>query len=531
MKRNKTIYSVAALAFSALVLSSCSDFLDTMPDNRAVMDTPKKISGLLTTAYPSTSYALVNELMSDNTDYMGSKNSLGDREGDMIYFWQDDRETGNDSPERMWSNYYMGIAKANQALQSIEELGGATNAQLSNSKGEALLLRAYNHFLLVNEFSMAYNSKTSQQDMGVYYSKRVEDLKYKPERGTVAEVYANIEKDIEEGLPLINDSYTVPKYHFTKQAAYAFAARFYLYYEKWAEAEKYASLLLGSNPTLRNYAELQAMPLSTSEQAVKIAELYCNADKGCNLLITTSVGQSGLVLGPWRYYRRYAHTNNLAETEGLLSSNIWGTQANVVWRPFTNSQGESNYAVLMKIPYEFEVRDESAGTGYAHGINVELSMDEALLNRAEANIMLKKYDAAASDMNRWMHNYFRTDSTLTPASIQAFYAAVPYAYSDAEKLQGSFKKHLNPLFAIDAEGSVQESMLQCVLNFRRIETLHQGLRWFDIKRYNIEIPRREIGANGRPFRNLDWLTKDDLRKAIQIPMSIVAAGLPENPRK
>ena len=71
------------------------------------------------------------------------------------------------------------------------------------------------------------------------------ELDPKYERGTVAEVYAKIEKDIEEGLPLINDViYSVPKYHFNKRAANAFAARFYLYYQKWDEAVKYATVAL-----------------------------------------------------------------------------------------------------------------------------------------------------------------------------------------------------------------------------------------------------------------------------------------------
>ena len=53
------------------------------------------------------------------------------------------------------------------------------------------------------------------------------------ERGTLEEVYRKVERDLLEGIDLISDdSYSVPKYHFTRKAAYAFAARFYLYYMK-----------------------------------------------------------------------------------------------------------------------------------------------------------------------------------------------------------------------------------------------------------------------------------------------------------
>ena len=121
--------------------------------------------------------------------------------------------------------------------------------------------------------------------------------------------------------------------------------------------------------------------------------------------------------------------------------------------------------------------------------------------------------------------------TLTPSSVQAYFNSVPYAYADADKMVPSFKKHISPRFAIDAEGSVQESLLQCLLNFRRIETVHQGLRWMDIRRYNIEIPRRLIGADGKPSKNLDWLEKDDPRQTVQIPQSIREAGVEGNPTK
>lgn len=532
MKLKNILYKGALLTVSALTLASCSDFLDKMPDNRTTMDSPSKIAGLLTTAYNTASPQLMNELMSDNSDYMGPTNSLGNREGDEMYFWEEDKENGNDSPERIWINLYECIAKANQALESIEELGGATTSELQNTKGEALLLRAYNHFLLTNEFCMAYNSETSTKDLGVYYSKQVEQLTgNQTERGTAAEDYANIAADIEAGIPLLNDNYTVPKYHFTKKAAYAFAVRFYLYYEKWDMAKKYADLLLGSNPgaSLRNYAELEAMPLSDSQQAVKIAEAYCSAEKECNLLIQTSVSSAGLALGPWRYDKRWSHTNYLSETEGTQSDNVWGGSEALIWKPFTSNQGESDYAVTMRVPYEMEYTDQVKGYGYYHALNVSFTLGEALLNRAEAEVMLKDYDAACEDMNTWMHNYFNTDSVLTPESVQKYFKRIPYAYSDAKKMTASPKKHLNPHFAIDAEGSVQESLLQCVLDLRRIETLHAGLRWMDIKRYNIEIPRRLIGADGEPQRNLDWLTKDDPRMAVQIPMSIVAAGVAKNP--
>ncbi len=521
---------------SVAILASCSDQLDTLPDNRTTLDTPKKIAGLLVTAYPDRTPTLFNEWMSDNTDYMGAQNSQGNRGGDQYFFWQEQTEGGNDSPEQVWMLYYEGVYKANEALAAIEDQGGPNNDILRNSKGEALLLRAYNHFILANEFCRPYNGKTSTKDAGLYYATGIADFSAAAEqsnRGTVADVYEKIAADIEAGIPLLNDTYEVPKYHFNKQAAYAFATRFYLYYEKWEKAKEYADKLLGSNPaaSLRDYRALQAMPLSKSEQAVKIAEAYCSASADCNLLVQTSVSNAGMALAPWLTSKRYTLTNYLSETELFQSNNIWGTSSNLIWKPFTVNSGESNFALLMKLPREFEIRNTTTGSGYLRTLNVDFTMDEALLNRAEAEIMLGQNDAACADMTIWMKNFFNTNVTLTPTSVQTFFKAVPYAYADAAKMVPSFKKHISPRFTIDAEGSVQESLLQCLLNFRRIETVHQGMRWMDIRRYNIEIPRRLIGANGKPSQNLDWLEKDDPRQVVQIPQSIREAGVAGNPAK
>ena len=536
MKIKNIIYKGSLMLASVAILASCSDQLDTLPDNRTTLDTPKKIAGLLVTAYPDRTPTLFNEWMSDNTDYMGAQNSQGNRGGDQYFFWQEQTEGGNDSPEQVWMLYYEGVYKANEALAAIEDQGGPKNDILRNSKGEALLIRAYDHFILANEFCRPYNGKTSTKDAGLYYATGIADFSAAAEqsnRGTVADVYAKIAADIEAGIPLLNDTYEVPKYHFNKQAAYAFATRFYLYYEKWEKAKEYADKLLGSNPaaSLRDYRALQAMPLSKSDQAVKIAEAYCSASADCNLLVQTSVSNAGMALAPWLISKRYTLTNYLAETELFQSNNIWGTSSNLIWKPFTVNQGESNFALLMKLPLEFEVVNTTTGTGFLHTLNVDFTMDEALLNRAEAEIMLGQNDAACADMTIWMKNFFNTNVTLTPTNVQTYFKTVPYAYADAAKMVPSFKKHISPRFTIDAEGSVQESLLQCLLNFRRIETVHQGMRWMDIRRYNIEIPRRLIGANGKPSKNLDWLEKDDPRQVVQIPQSIREAGVAGNPTK
>ena len=67
---------------------------------------------------------------------------------------------------------------------------------------------------------------------------------------------------------------------------------------------------------------------------------------------------------------------------------------------------------------------------------------------------------------------------------------------------------------------------------RRLEFIEVGMRWFDIKRYGIEIHRRIIVPSGNvtDIEIKDELKVNDPRRAIQIPMDVVSAGLTPNPR-
>lgn len=519
--------TAAVLGIAAISLTSCSDSLDTMPDDRTTLDTEEKVADLLVSAYPSTSYRLVNEFMSDNTDSYGSSNPYGSRFTDQVYAWEDVTETDNESSEMLWMQYYLAIANANQALKGIEDLGGATTEKLQQDKAEALLCRAFAHFILVNEFSLGYSENT-KDSLGIPYLDHIATFTEKFDRMKIGDVYANIEKDIEEALPMIGDDYDVPKYHFNTKAAYAFAARFYLFYEKWDKAVECANHVLGSDPSanLRDWSTMSSL----TRDPDAYSQHWISADLNCNLLLSTAISQDGVIFGPYSYEKRYSHGTYLGSNEDVNATQVWGDGDDFYFKPETYNRNSINYCQYWKTPYFFEYLDVVARTGYPHTVDVLFSTDETLLIRAEAYTMLENYDAAAADLTTWLHSISSSTMTLTPDNIQSFYNSVGYCYDDDNGILSTVKKHLHPGFTIDAEGSVQETMLQCVLNAKRIATMHDGIRWWDVKRYGMEIVRREIGSNGVPSVLLDKLTVNDPRRAIQIPLQSREAGVTPNPR-
>ena len=144
--------------------------------------------------------------------------------------------------------------------------------------------------------------------------------------------------------------------------------------------------------------------------------------------------------------------------------------------------------------------------------------------------MLEDYDAAAKDMTLWINNMTTSSGNYSATDIVNFYNGLEYTSWEGKDYVWTPKKHLNPKFDIGEEGGKKEAMLQCLLSLRRIETIGQGMRWFDIKRYGIEIPRRRMSRAGSVLRVTDVLTKDDNRRALQLPLKVISAGLPANVR-
>jgi hypothetical protein len=503
--------------FVVLGFISCDDFLDVMPDNRTELDSKEKITQLLVSAYPIASSWMFTEYASDNADENRGRNYTTYQSYEEEAFnWQDISDIDQDTPYNFWEGCYHAIASSNQALEAIEELGNE-DGSLDAQKGEALITRAYGHFLLVNVFCKHYSDITGDTDLGIPYSEAPEKtVNPQTSRGTVAEVYEKINRDIEEALPLISDNLykLTPKYHFNKRAAYAFATRFNLYYRKYDQVIKYATLVLGSEPAtvLRDWKALQATTILQTR-----SDLYVNAADRANLLLTSLASWWPYEHNMYSIGYKYTHNKMIADYETLGSDGPWGTYSTFYCKYSTLTPK----TVLVKFLGYFKYSDPIAQVGQNYMIQTDFTTDETLLCRAEAYVMKDDLDNATKDLNTFMQAY--STASLSRASINNFYMKQAY-YTPKNPTP---KKRLNPDFTIK-EGE-QENFIHCVLHLRRILTIHEGLRWNDIKRYGIDVYRRTIEGEIITVSS-NVLTKDDPRRAIQIPDAVIKAGLQPNPR-
>lgn len=473
----------------------CNDFLSTEPDStRANIKTPEQVSQLLITAYPQGSYVTFGESMSDNVADKGRGQDDRVNRGSYLFEVVDAPVDKEDAPDMYWAQAYRAIAATNLALEIIAKADnpGSFGAQ----KGEALVARAYAHFMLVSFYSKFYDPATASSDPGIPYVTESEDVVVKKyERKTVAYVYEMIEKDLLEGLPLIADfSYTVPKYHFNQAAANAFASRFYLVKRNYAKVVEYANKVFPSGDIASNLRPWNTEYITLSYDA--IWKRYSRASENANLLLVETNSLFGRYAPTYRYGLTNSKWSEINQISGLT-----GTSASWAFPIYT--QGEENL-FIPKLTEYFVKESVNAEIGMTYVMVPLFTTEEVLFNRAEANLYLNNSAASLADINLFMskriRNYNAATQSVTAAKIRSYYGL-------------SNTTQNNSL-----------GLLISIADLRRLEFTQEGMRWFDMLRYGIDVEHPT--AEGQVIT----VNSDDPRRALQLPQAAVLSGLELNKR-
>ena len=517
--------SILSLAAGMLALASCDSYLDKLPDDRAEVNSLDKAKKFLVSAYPNHSPNFVFYMSSDNVSDNGVLYNAQPNQTN-AYKWQPIETEGNDDPKQVWNANYEAAAVANMAL---EALAGDESADAQALRAEALLCRAFAMFQNANMFCMAWNDSKADEYLGIPYPKVAGESVN--ERGTLRQTYENINADIEEALPLLNDGYlTVPKYHFNQKAAYAFAARFNLFYQNWDKAIEYATKALGGNPSglmrdMDSYANLAGVD--------DIHNKWIRSGENCNLMFVDAVSTNGRAhMGDSRY-KRFNHNRDIITTQTMWAKTPWSNNKSSAEENALQEArlmyGSNQAVYIPSLNEDFEIKDKINQTGYAHTVDPVFTGDETILTRAEAYIMKKDYDKALADMNTWLTAHCDVTSpkflTLTVDNVNTALNAIRMTEVPSRAVsEESIKKPLNPQ-GFTVEAGTQTNMIYVVLQMRRITTIYQGQRWLDIKRWGIEFTHHLDGEDNLVFK------AGDLRGAIQLPYDVIEAGLEPNPRE
>lgn len=572
-KNSLNIFAALALAMG---MQSCSDFLDHLPDDRTEIDSVDKVQKLLINSYPTVNFAWLGEIMSDNlldnqTPHLPSNPNKKqvttyynyapyDRWEDELFRFEPARTAtfnDSDSPGSIWEGYYGSIASANYCLQTLDELEAAGEPVTDKTRAlraEAQLIRAYDHFCLVNIFSQAYiNDDENRRNLGVPYVVEPETTMVKDyDRGTVAQTYEKIQKDLEEALPYVSDQYhKATKYHFNSQAAHAFASRFYLFTHQWDKVIEHADAVLGTDSAAVEKLMMDWSNFDDCSYSDDYAKVWQGPDQPSNLL----------VIGTYSLLQRRAYGNRYSLAGEKCQDVLLVRTTNSYWRgyicPVQCAVGGMLFGSSMhdygffsaKIAEEFEYSDKLAGIGYCHIMNRAFTTASLLLERAEAKLMKGDVEGASRDLCQyWNSPYGHLSETnkekeasnytmLTDAMIKQYFTQAMIQTEDKNGLPITKRKISNRNCLLPEEWnefagnvsnvySVPESIvpyMNCLNEFRRFENCFEGIRFFDLKRWGFTWEHHQ-GSNDDVFK----MEGRDPRRAVELPWESIASGLPSS---
>ncbi len=255
----KILYSFIVLG--SLLFTSCEEFTDLQPKGKNLLSTTTDLELLL------------------NYEFYFGADAFREMAGDMVYAYSPvanelNRETPTlrtirwtwdetklqkqaelTASDSEYSEWYGIIGTvSNPVIAKIDAATGGDQAKKAQLKAEALTLRAYFEWLLVNKFAKAYNPATAETDPGIPYVLEDWDISVPTEKWTVAQVYEQALKDINDAIALdALPNLNVNRMRISKPAAYAVKAHILMSMQQYDEAKKAAEASLAINSAVDNY--------------------------------------------------------------------------------------------------------------------------------------------------------------------------------------------------------------------------------------------------------------------------------------
>lgn len=357
---------------------------------------------------------------------------------------------GQANTTHFWQAAYAAIY-ADNAI--IEKIGDNSSPTLQQLKGECLFLRALSHFKLVRFFGRPYTQDGgSGPGIPIKDSTNTDVL---PSRSTVKEVYDFILKDLQNAADLM----TVYKGSIfaSKEAAYALLSRVYLYMGDNVNAIRYADTVINSNQYhLESTDAYKTYFIPHPEDNPETIFAIRNT-------IADNMNKSGIGN---QFWNNPSGTSGYAETYASLSLvKLLNEYPDDVRHSFIELQrnpttGDTLYRNGVPKIYVNKYNLQDGVPNLTSPVVLRLA--EMYLNRAEANAKLQNYQEAIDDVN-----IIRRRAGLSGTAL--------YTVDD-----------------LKGRGSV----LNVVLEERRLEFFLEGQRAFDLFRNNLPLVRNYPGWHG-----------------------------------
>jgi len=359
--------------------------------------------------------------------------------------WQCNTNNQNGYNSVFWRLYYQWIMNANGLLEVMENtdvnaLSDSDKALYEQIKGEALVFRAFAHFQAVQTYADAYKAGGNNTQLGVPY-RDVANKTGELARSTVEETYTKINADLSEACSLLEGKEISELNHWSAKSAYAIRARVAMAMHDYANAATYAAKsielaeaeggkLMDASNLMNGFADITS---TTGEP------LYAAMTKDDQTIY---------------FYSFYAYMSwNFSSTairQGVkaINADTYDLMSETdLRRAWWDPTGEADVPLtsFKKLPYQnrkFTARSVSSAVG-----------DVAFIRLSEMYLTLAEAYARGGDEAKAQEVFTKFQITRDPA----------YAPSG--------------------------NLIDEIMTSRRIELWAEGLRYFDLKRLNLDLVR------------------------------------------
>lgn len=451
---------VVGACFLALTTTSCKDsFLEKVPTSRVSPETVFATTENAMTAINGMHKHLYSQWYSRQSEGGQSANMLYmDVMGEDLYMvdiaantwlsqeskWIAHRDENTGHARFHYGFYYAFVGNANQIIANIDNAVGPQDVK-DNIKAQALTYRAWAYFQMIQLYGARYERGGNNSGLGL--SLILEPTSESVPRSSVEDVYTQINKDLNDAIALFATATDRNhKSHLNVDAAKAIKARVALTTQDWENAAKFAK------EARQGYRLMNAEEYTSGFSNINLPE--------------TIWGIEHLSIQPTYFYSFFAHIGNFSSTHNrtypkVMNKNLfekisdtdirktlWDNTGNDPDWPFASNFKRAQYAQR-----KFLLADPSSSNGDLAFIRAS----EMYLIEAEALARMGGRDSEAADV----------------------------LYTMAVARDPQYTKSTN----------TGQALIEEILTQRRIELWGEGFRFYDLKRLNIDLDRRNSNFN------------------------------------
>lgn len=474
--RYNIISTIVLAAAMALGLSSCSgDYLDTVPSNKV---SEGSINASLENLYIALN-GIHKEMVSQETGYQCLGGEPGfmfcrDMEADDITWitntwckaaylgWSCNMNESSGYNIKYWTIYYQWILNANKIIAGVEEAPMTDAALYNQVKGEALCIRAWAHFNLVQLYAKRYAAGGNNTQDGIPY--RLTAVTEEQARNSVEEVYQLINADLDEACKLlvgINPGY----HHYSEMVAWGLKARVAMAKQDYTNAATYAAKAI-------QLAEANGGALMQGDQLMCGFSDICSDTKEAMYAARTPDDKTVYFYSFYAYMSWNFNATAIRQGVKCINADTYDTMSETdLRRAWFDPTGE------MEVPAKTYVKQPYQNRKFTARSSADAVGDVAFMRLAEMYLTEAEALARAGQTTQAQEVFTKFQVTRDPSYV--------------------------------SKGNAGDALAEEIMNSRRVELWGEGFRFYDLKRLNLPIHRgrnfvqtfctfidKEAGADG-----------------------------------